>query len=172
MKNKAMEQRLNDEILEFVNSRKSLQLATLGQDNLPFASYAPFAIKGDSLYVLLSDIAVHGLNLLREPQASVLLIEDEDTAEELFARVRVNYRITAQAPSPDSPDWDEGIRCLTDRLGTRPAKLAQLADFHLFQLFPESGRYVQGFGKAYALTGGTLANAEILHLQEGHRARA
>ena len=96
MRNKAMETRLNAEIQAFIDSRRSLQLATLGEDSLPYASYAPFASDEDSLYVILSDMALHGLNLIAEPRASVLIIEDEDSAAELFARRRVSYQIVAE----------------------------------------------------------------------------
>ncbi|MEM1404199.1 MAG: pyridoxamine 5'-phosphate oxidase family protein [Pseudomonadota bacterium] len=171
MKNKAMEARLADEIRAFIGSRRSLQLATLGEDGVPFASYAPFAFDENNLYVLLSDIAVHGKNLLRNPGASTLIIEDEDTAEELYARVRVNYSVAAMELAVGSPGWDAAVDLLEARHGDRPRKLSQLADFRLFRLTPTRGRYVKGFGKAYSLAGGTLAAQAIDHLREGHRKR-
>ncbi len=172
MKNTAMQERLADEIRAFIDQRRSLQLATLGEDGIPYASYAPFARDEDSLYVLLSDIAVHGCNLLREARASVLVIEDEDSADELYARVRVNYQVTAEELRVGAPAWERGIALLETRLGQRPRKLSQLADFRLFRLTPQRGRYVKGFGKAYALEGGTLATTTIKHLRDqGHRPR-
>lgn len=172
MKNKAMEERLNTEIRAFIGSRRSLQLATLGEDGVPYASYAPFAFDNDSLYVILSDIAVHGVNLKREPRASVLILEDEDSAEELFARKRVGYHVRAEELAVDSVEREFAVAQLADRHGERPRKLAELADFRVFRLRPEQGRYVKGFGKAYTLEGGTLASAAINHLREGHKPRA
>ena len=171
MKNKAMEQRLADEVLEFIDARRSLQLATLGEDGVPYASYAPFARDDDSLYVILSDIAIHGRNLLRESRASVLVIEDEDTAGELYARIRVSYQVRARELEVGSDAWEHGVSLLEARHGERPRNLSRLADFRLFRLEPQAGRYVKGFGKAYTLEGGTLATATINHLREGHRAR-
>ena len=172
MKNKAMEGRLNDEILAFLHSRNSLQLATLGEDGVPYASYAPVALDSDSLYVVLSEIAIHGLNLKRAPRASVLILEDEDGAEELFARRRVGYQVTAEELPLGSAQRETAITHLEGRHGERPRKLAELADFRVFRLRPERGRYVKGFGKAYTLEGGTLASAVINHLREGHKPRA
>ena len=172
MKNKAMQVRLNAEIRDFIDSRRSLQLATLGEDGVPYASYAPFAADEASLFVILSDIAIHGLNLLRQPRASVLIIEDEDTAEELFARRRVGYQVTAEELAVGSDGWDDGVTHLAQRHGERPRRLSSLADFRLYRLCPEHGRYVTGFGKAYSLAGGTLAHAEINHLRVGHRQRS
>ena len=171
MKNKAMEQRLGEEVLEFVDDRRSLQLATLGEDGTPYASYAPFARDADSLYVILSDIAIHGANLRRSPAASVLIIEDEDAADELFARRRVTYRVDAEELPVGSDAFAAGVEHLAARLGERPRKLADLADFHLYRLLPRDGRYVKGFGKAYTLEGGTLASPTVTHLREGHRRR-
>lgn len=171
MKNRAMEQRLADEVLAFIDSRRSLQLATLGSDGVPYASYAPFARDADCLYVILSDIAIHGVNLRRSPRASVLIIEDEDGAEELFARQRVGYQVEAEELAVGSQVFERGVDYLAERHGERPRNLAGLADFHLYRLRPGAGRYVKGFGKAYALEGGTLASPTINHLREGHRKR-
>jgi len=171
MKNTAMQARLGDEVRAFIDSRRSLQLASLGEDGVPFASYAPFARDDDSLYVILSDIAIHGRNLLRDSRASVLVIEDEDTAGELYARVRVSYQVAAEELAVGSEAWERGVDLLEARHGERPRNLSKLADFRLFRLRPKAGRYVKGFGKAYTLEGGTLAVTTINHLREGHRRR-
>jgi hypothetical protein len=171
MKNKAMQYRLSSEVLDFIHSRRSLQLATLLEDGSPYASYAPFAIGDECLYVVLSEIAVHGLNLQRDPRASVLIVEDEDTAGELFARIRVNYAVRAEALEYGSDVFRAGVDCLAERLGDRPRNLSELQDFRLFRLVPLGGRYVKGFGKAYNLVGNTLAGEELTHMRDGHRPR-
>ncbi|MFT4768617.1 MAG: putative heme iron utilization protein [Glaciecola sp.] len=171
MKNTALQTRLANEVLGFIKQRKTLQLATLGEDGAPHASYAPFAVANDRLYIVLSDIAVHGLNLLNNPKASILIIEDEDSAEEYFARIRVNYQVSATQLATDSPAGDTALSHLEKRFGERPRRLSELADFRLFSLSPIQGRYVKGFGRAYTLSGGTLGGEEIVHLREGHRPR-
>ncbi len=171
MKNKAMETRLNQEVLDFIHSRRSLQLASLKEDGVPYASYAPFAIGDDCLYVILSEIAVHAINLQANPNASVLIIEDEDVAGELFARVRVNYTVRAEKLDYDSNDWHTGMEKLVARHGERPRNLGEHSDFKMFRLVPEGGRYVKGFGKAYDLAGESLAGEVVNHLRDGHKAR-
>jgi putative heme iron utilization protein len=168
MKNKALQTRLSTEVLDFIHSRKSLQLATLLEDGSPYASYAPFAIGEDCLYVLLSEIAVHGSNLQRDPRASVLIVEDEDTAGELFARIRVNYAMDVEFLDHGSDDWQAGLEQLVDRHGERPLNLSNLQDFKMFCLRPTSGRYVKGFGRAFTLAGNTLAGEVVTHLIDGH----
>jgi putative heme iron utilization protein len=156
MKNRAMQARLGSEVLDFIHSRKSLQLASLGADGAPYASYAPFAIGENCLYVLLSELAIHGVNLQLNPRVSVLVIEDEDSADNLFARVRLNYAMEARLLARESDEWQVAMTQLTARHGERPAGLSNLPDFKMFRLTPLGGRYVKGFGRAYSLAAGTL----------------
>lgn len=171
MKNLAMQAKLQEEIIGFIRSRYTLQLATRSVSGDPYASYAPFALGDECFYVLLSEIAIHGVNLQTYSSASVLLIEDEDSARERFARVRLNYQVGATLLKPESPGWQQGIGLLEARHGDRVGRLAMLDDFKLFRLQPQSGRYVKDFGKAYALKGESLCGAELEHLREGHRKR-
>lgn len=171
MNNKGLEKRINEEIMALVDSRKSLMLSTLDENKRPYASYAPFAIGEDCLYVLISDVAVHGVNLRLHPEASVLIIEDEDAAIELFARLRVSYQIEAELIEVGSSAWNVGIALLTERHGQRISNLSQLGDFRLFKLHPRGGRYVKGFGKAYQIESGTLGDKGLAHLRDGHKKR-
>lgn len=171
MKNTKMQQRLSTEVMEFLHSRKSLQLSSLTADGLPYASYAPFAIGDDCLYILISDIAVHARNLAENADASVLIIEDEDSAEQLFARKRVNYSIKAEQVELETEAWQQGIDILVERHGERIHNLSQLSDFRLFKLVPQGGRYVKGFGRAYALAGNSLAGELLNHMTDGHKKR-
>ncbi|AQA19397.1 heme utilization protein HutZ [Halioglobus japonicus] len=172
MKNKAMQVRLSTEVRDFIDARKSLQLASIDADGYPYASYAPFAIGEDCLYVLLSEIAVHGVNLQKNPRASVLIVEDEDSAEELYARIRVNYAMDVQQLEHGSDDWQTALDCLVQRHGDRPGNLSKLADFKMFRLVPTHGRYVKGFGRAFHLAGKTLVGEVLTHMTDGHKPRA
>lgn len=172
MKNRALEESLSAEIMAHISARQSLMLASKDKDGEPYASYAPFAFDSDGFYVLLSDIALHGQNLAIHNTASVLVIEDEDGAAELFARKRVNFKVSAARITEDSEQWHEGINALTSRHGQRITQLSTLADFKLFHLAPMSGRYVKGFGKAYHLEGGSLTHISLNHLTDGHKRKA
>ena len=77
MKNKVLESRLSDEVMDFITSRKTLLLSSLKEDGTPYASYAPFAIGQDCLYLLISEIAVHATSLRANPKASVFLLNYE-----------------------------------------------------------------------------------------------
>jgi putative heme iron utilization protein len=169
MRKPIVKKRINQEVLDFIGRRKSLMLSTLTMEGAPYASYAPFAIGQECLYILISEIALHAVNLQHFPEASVLIIEDEDSAGELFARVRVNYSVHAELIECHDKRWLEGLKCLSERHGDRIDNLSQLKDFKLFRLVPQGGRYVKGFGRAFSLAGKTLAGETVDHLREGHR---
>ena len=171
MNNQSLENKISDEILAMINSRKSLILSSLDEAGKPYASYAPFAIGDECLYVLISEIAVHGKNLQLNPDASVLIIEDEDTAAELFARLRVNYSVAAELLEYQTEAWSIGLDALHQRHGERVSGLSKMADFKLFKLHPQGGRYVKGFGKAYGIEGGSLSGESLTHLRGGHQKR-
>ncbi|MDX2422892.1 MAG: pyridoxamine 5'-phosphate oxidase family protein [Amphritea sp.] len=168
MSKESLQARVQAEVLTFINSRQSLQLATIDDENQPYASYSPFAIGDDCLYVLLSEMAVHASNLRANPKAAVMIIQDEDSANELFARVRVNYSIEAELLTHSTEQWTLGINALANRHGDRVNKLSQLSDFKLFKLKPTGGRYVKGFGRAYTLAGKGLTGSEVQHITGGH----
>ncbi|PIE25261.1 MAG: heme utilization protein HutZ [Neptuniibacter caesariensis] len=172
MSNEKLQAKTQAEILEFIQSRKSLQLATMGTDGEPYASYAPFALGDDCIYVLLSDIAVHAVNLKEHPKASVLIIQDEDCADELFARVRVNYAMDADLIEFEADGWQQGIDALVERHGERINHLSKMVDFKLFKLKPTGGRYVKGFARAFTLVGNGLGGEEIAHMRDGHKERS
>ncbi|TAA41739.1 HugZ family protein [Corallincola spongiicola] len=163
--------RISPEIMAMLNDRKSLFLSSLTSEGEPYASHAPYAVGDECLYVLLSEIAVHAINLQANPQASVLIIEDEDSAKELFARQRVSYSMTAELLPFESDDWLSSRDILAARHGERIEQLSQLRDFKLFRLTPKSGRFVKGFGKAFAFTGKSLTGEAIAHLRDGHKKR-
>lgn len=172
MKNPVLEQRIKDEMLAMLNSNKSLHIASIGLDGLPYSSYAPYAVGEHCIYVLLSEIALHGINLQHNPYVSVLIIEDEKTAAELFARLRINYRMKVTPADYQSELWQQGINTLQQRHGERIANLSMLNDFKLFRLTPEAGRYVKGFGKAYSFSGSGFFGDALDHLRDGHQQRS
>lgn len=171
MKNQKMESRLQDEILSFIEGCQSLMLASQDEIGDPYASYAPFAPGDECLYILISEIAVHAINLRLNPRASVLIVEDESKAETLFARVRVSYKIDAELIEHGSAQWQQGVDILAARHGDRINNLSELSDFRLFKLVPQGGRYVKGFGRAYQIAGNTLSGESLDHMRDGHKKR-
>ncbi|GAB2656477.1 heme utilization protein HutZ [Vibrio panuliri] len=161
-----LQSRLGEEVQQFRDSRQTLQLATIDAQGMANASYAPFAFDRQGYYILVSDIAAHGQNLKVNPNVSILMIEDETEAKQIYARKRLTFDTTAQLIERKSEQWHQGLAALDRRFGDIIASLSQLGDFNLYRLIPKSGRYVKGFGQAYDVSSDDLL--DFVHLQQGH----
>ncbi|OLQ87653.1 heme utilization protein HutZ [Vibrio ponticus] len=161
-----LQNRLEPEIQEFRDSRKTLQLATISEQGIPNATYAPFAFDKRGYYILVSDIAAHGKNLKTNRNVSILMIEDENESKQIYARKRLTFDTKAELVEKQTGDWHEGVHALRERFGEIIDNLSQLGDFNLYRLVPDSGRYVKGFGQAFEVSGNDLL--DFVHLTEGH----
>lgn len=157
---------LQHEIAALLARVRSLSLASVHADGMPLASYAPFALtQGKAgFWVLLSELAAHARNVREHPDCSVLVLADESDSAQIYVRERCQYEMRAERVDRGTPEWRLGCDALRARHGALVDTLEQLADFQLFQLRPVSGRYVVGFGRAYALEPGSLTSVAA-HLQ-------
>ena len=145
----------------FKSKIKTLSLSTLTEDGRPNTSYAPFIEdRSGHFYLFLSQLANHTQDLLKQPIASILLIEDEQDARQLFARQRISYDCDVDIIQPEDSCYSEHLDNFEKSFGSIIPLLRNLPDFILFKLTPIAGRYVQGFGKAYQLTGEHLTELE------------
>lgn len=141
-----------------IEDMRSLQLSTVGVDGIPHCSYAPYLHRAPgSFYIFVSQLAAHTRHLLANGTVAIMIIADEQSASQIFARPRVTYLCEAKRIAPDSPDYALVLDDYQQRHGKMAGLLRQLPDFILFQLQPRSGQFVMGFGKAYTLTGDDLS---------------
>jgi len=147
---------------------QTLHLGTVGADGQPEASYAPYVADQGCYYVYLSRLARHASNLRETPRVSVLFIEGEEQAKQLFARERLTLACTVTECSRDTPRFEEVLDLFDQRFGKFMQVIRPLQDFGLFQFKPVSGSYVAGFARAYVLDGEDLGH--IRHRNdEGHQ---
>lgn len=149
----------------FRDSFRSVQLATVDKQGRPEASYAPCIRDGKHIYVFVSELSRHTINLLHNPQVSLLFIESENEARQPFARRRLSYYAQVEEVARDSGPFDQILDEFQTQFGSIMDVLRGLKDFHLFRLVLESGSYVVGFGKAYELSGHDLD--ELRHISTG-----
>lgn len=154
------EKMILEEISKFRQQQKTLILASqsldVSNEQQPLASYAPFVEdEAGNFYVFLSGLAQHSMNLKShqdtQSQLSILLIEDEQSSRNLFARKRLSYSCTVSLWPREHPQWQEKIDQLQHRFGKTIEVLASLGDFNLFCLTSVAGNYVRGFAQAYEL---------------------
>jgi len=148
---------------KFKGNVKTLSLSTLTDEAKPNISYAPFIEdENGSFYLFLSQLASHTQDLLTHPVASILLLEDEQDARQLFARQRISYQCQVEVVATEDNTYEELLEQFQQRFGKVIELLGSLPDFKLFRLSPYEGRYVKGFGKAFELTGPNLT--ELQHI--------
>ncbi|WP_301099279.1 heme utilization protein HutZ [Otariodibacter sp.] len=162
-----LQNRLGPEIQEMKEKAKTALLATVDKSGNPNVSYAPFVINDGEYQVLISTIARHARNLQEVPKVSLMLIDDESSSREIFARRRLTFDATARIVERHSEEWERGVQALKDRHSKIVDELAKLEDFKLFSFKPEHGLFVKGFGKAFEVGTDDLVN--FVHLDEGHK---
>lgn len=167
IKQERLQGRLGPEIKEFRQERRTIQLATVDAEGRPNVSYAPYVQNQEGYFVLISQIARHARNLLENPNVSLMMIEDEDSSKQLFARKRLTFDAVATVVERDTEMWQQVVGQMKDRFGEIIDGLSQLEDFVLFNLKAEQGLFVKGFGQAYQVSGDDLV--DFVHLQEGHK---
>ncbi|PPK63008.1 hypothetical protein B0F89_101208 [Malaciobacter marinus] len=138
---------------EFINSFKSIILASIDENDFPFNSYAPFIKYNNRYYVYLSDMAKHARNLKSNPKVSIFFIEDENNCENIFARKRVIFQANSTIIKRGS-DKFESILDKFENLDKKTVKMTRkMSDFNLFELEVNYGEAVFGFGRAYNIGG-------------------
>ena len=137
---------------ELMASQQTLLLSTASATGVPDSSYAPF-VRDDAgvFYIFVSEMACHTVNLLNNPQASILFIRPESESPNLFARERAVLSCNVTEIIRDDAIYADRIQALQDKFGEVVSVLRSLSDFHLFALRPENGRYVVGFGRAFTV---------------------
>jgi hypothetical protein len=159
--------KLRQEFQALRESLKTVQLATIGIDGNPEASYAPYVWIERYYYLYLSELARHTRNLIANPAISLLLIEAEEKSNNLFARQRIILQAKVIRIDRATDQFQLVMAEFKSRFGGFMDAIEPLQDFHLFQIKPQSGRFIRGFAQAYDLVGPQLD--ELKHIDTRNR---
>lgn len=155
--------------MEYLFEQKSLLISSLSPDGFPEISYAPFVKDGNQVYMYLSAAANHYANLSHHGKCSVMALVDESATKNIFARNRVSFKCNA-VKQDSVPEAIENM--YSDRHGeTNYQHIKTMHDFDWFVMTIESGRLVEGFGKAFdiAVKEGQLELTRITGKGHGHK---
>ncbi len=161
---------IREEYIHFPEEFNSVMMATISADGHPDASYAVYVFQDSAYYVYISELARHTENLIHSGKVSLLFIENEEQAQNLFARQRMTLECSANEVERDSEHFNRILDLFEQRFGTIIQMLRSLTDFHLFRIEPNSGSYVRGFAQAYKLYGEGLRQIHLIN-DKGHRAK-
>ncbi len=144
------------EFHDLLANLKTVQLATVDDDNYPEASYTPYVIFESAYYLFISDLAKHTTNLKLNPFISLLFIEDEANCKNLFSRRRAILQGKSVIIQRDSIHYQLAMAKFRKKFGGFIDVIEPLKDFNLFQINVHKGRYIRGFAQAFELTGDGL----------------
>jgi len=155
---------LRTAIANFRDQHRTVLIASTAPNGTPDASYAPYIDDPQHrLYIFVSRLATHTANLLDRGHASLLFIRNEEQSPNLFARQRLIYQCSVTEIPASSSEHAPLLDQMNERFGPIIKTLRQLPDFHLLRLTPSSGRYIEGFGRAYSWQG-AIPNDDTPHL--------
>jgi putative heme iron utilization protein len=137
------------QVNELLAQCKSVILSTVNEVGKPNASYAPFARLDNKFYILVSFMAVHTKNLRDRKTASIMFIEEESAAKQIYARDRLTLDVSCSQIAKNTPEWEKGIELLKEKHGKILDVLVTMEDFIMIELSVLKGAYVNGFGSAY-----------------------
>ena len=150
---------------KFPQEFQSLVICTVDKDGMPNASYSPFVMdEQKNIYIYVSGLASHTQNLHAFPKASVLFVEDEAKTQQIFARSRLSFDCEANLIERDTQLWLQIVSQFKTSFGNIIDMLEQLPDFRIFQLKPNSGRFVVGFGAIYEVDPSDFNN--LIHVSD------
>ncbi len=150
-------QKLESDYRALIDSQLTLLLATSSGNGDADISYAPYLYVENVFYVYVSELAKHTGNMLQRRQASVMFIQPEAEAANLFARQRLIFNCRVAEIGKDNQSYSAVLDAMHDRFGEVVGVLRSLSDFHLLALMPLHGQYVAGFGKAFSVDVGSGA---------------
>lgn len=143
---------LPEPYLRLVDQNQSLILSTIDPNGVTQASYTPFISNSPvDFYILISDLASHTRYIKTCSLLGVLLIEDESSSNEIFARRRASLSCEVARVERASKGFNEILDAFENQHGKTVTLLRNLSDFHLFHLRVKKIRLVTGFGKAQTL---------------------
>ena len=145
------------EYQQFTQEFQSIIISTVNDEGIPNGSYTPFIMdEFRNIYIYVSGLSIHTQNINLNQKVNVLFIEDEAQTSQIFARRRLNYQCTASLIERETDEWLNIVGKFEARFGEIIEMLRGLADFRIFKLTPDSGRFVIGFGQAYDISGDNL----------------
>jgi len=157
---------MKDEILAFIKEFDSLILAT-SANMTPDCSYVPYVLDEElNFYIFVSHLAKHTDNLLSNNRFSILFIEDEKEAKNIFARKRVSFEGKSVCLDEDVVCKQNAQKLFIEKFGDFFVQLSAMPDFSYFKLSPSEGIFIKGFGKAFHFL---VPSFETMHINGGEK---
>ena len=155
---------------ELLKPFKSTVLATIGKNNYPFNSYAPFYYDGEIVYIFISDVATHAQNMRDNSKSSAFFVEDESMTSNIFRRKRISLQCDVEKITRENARFSSIMEAFQAKFeGATLAMLMTMEDFNLYALTPIYGEATFGFGEAYNIGGEKMNQLVVRTEDSGHK---
>ena len=143
-------------------AQKTILISARGSSDQPEMGVTPFIRNNDGLFIYPSRLSAHVRAVLARGEGQFLLIEDEQTAQNIWARVRLKF--DADITEIDRGDTSFGPLCdeFATAHGPTMGLIRDFTDFHMLRLRPRHGVLVTGFARAYRVEGADFTIIEHL----------
>jgi putative heme iron utilization protein len=138
-------------LAHLIRTQRIAALGTL-HDGAPFVSMILYTASPDfrSFNTLISRLAQHTRDILKDPRVSLMIIETDDDSQDPQQLARVSISGQAAAIPYGAPEY-ESVKTLYIEKFPQAAFNLSLKDFTFYRIAPQSVRYVAGFAQAYDL---------------------
>ena len=148
---------------DLLASARTLLMASAGEDSdLPEMGVTPMVRHQGAIYIYPSHLSAHVRAMLAAGKAAFLVIEDESSAQNIWARRRMKFDAELHEIDRKSSNFDMVCDAFAAAHGPTMGLIRDFTDFHLLRLQPTGGVMVLGFAKAYRLEGPELRVTEHL----------
>ncbi|MGC6452411.1 MAG: pyridoxamine 5'-phosphate oxidase [Candidatus Puniceispirillaceae bacterium] len=138
-------------------------MSAAGEDrDLPEMGVTPMVRHNGAFYIYPSHLSAHVRAMLKAGKAAFLVIEDEDKAQNIWARRRLKFDANIIEIDRNNDDFNSICDLFETTHGPTMGLIRDFSDFHLLRLQPTGGVMVLGFAKAYRLEGTQLAVTDHL----------
>lgn len=152
-----MKQEQKIALATLIRQQRWAGLATIGGDGEPLAAMVAYAFADDfsAFYIHVSKLSQHTRHMLEQPKISLVIAEPDKGEGDPQTLPRVSINGEVEVVERDSASYESIKSNYLERLPASE-QLFGFGDFVLFQLNPESLRFVGGFAQAHSATGKTL----------------
>ena len=139
---------------DLLNSARTVLMSAAGEDrDLPEMGVTPMVRHEGAFYIYPSHLSAHVRAMLSAGKAAFLVIEDEASAQNIWARRRMKFNADILEINRENEKFQPVCDAFATAHGPTMALIRDFTDFHLLKLQPTGGVMVLGFAKAYRLEG-------------------
>ena len=139
-----------------IAAARTVSMAVSGESDIPEMGVTPMIRHEGDFYIYPSHLSRHVRAVLSSGKAAFLVIEDEESAQNIWARKRIKFDSEVIEIERQSDQFNLICDAFESAHGPTMSLIRDFSDFHLLRLRPLGGVMVLGFAQAYRLEGETL----------------